>query len=59
METTTTRHKLFDGLTNEQQDHLFYALRWAREAVSDYYASYLGVEPVPLLVEHVLAHECA
>ena len=59
MKNITTRDEPFDGLTANQQDHLFYALLLAREAVSDYYATYFGDEPVPVLFEQVLAHEYA
>lgn len=58
METTTTRYELFDGLTNEQQDHLFYALHEAREAVRDYYLIEVG-EPVPVEFERVIVEQYA
>ena len=53
---TATKTELFDWLTHEQQDHLFYALHEARETVRDYYLLQLG-EEVPHLFERVIVEQ--
>lgn len=58
MRTTATRYELFDGLTNEQQDHLFCALHDAREAVRERWLLKLGVA-IPARVERVFVEQYA
>ena len=58
METTTTRQELFDGLSNEQKDPLFYALHDAREAVRERWLMEFG-EPIPTSVERAIVEQYA
>lgn len=47
----------WDKLTDEQQDHLFYAIHEAREAVRERWLKDLGT-PVPVEVERAVAEQC-
>ena len=58
MSTTATSYEKFDALTNEQQDHLFYALNDVREAARDRWLMDLG-EPIPAAVELAVVEQYA
>lgn len=53
-----SKHKRFDKLAPEQQDHLFLALHDARDAANDRWLMALG-EPIPMSAERALVEQYA
>lgn len=58
MTATTNGHEAFDALTDEQQDHMFYALHDAREAAQERWLMESGA-PLTPAVERALAEQYA